>query len=128
MQHAHRYAAVGLDREPQHYLSLQRRVISKFPVVQPVERCLVAVEHNLYFFIGTRRAHSRAGFRAVVAADCINRARRLSETTAAATATASSSCTRSTAATATATATYSAIQRAHVDAAAGTCSRGRQSG
>src|SRR5260221_3357340 len=52
LQHAHRNAAVRLDRQPQNHLAFQGWVIAQLPVVQPVERRLVAIEHDLYFFVG----------------------------------------------------------------------------
>src|ERR1041385_8652811 len=69
LQRAHRDAAIGFDRQAQHHLSFQSRVIAQLPVVQPVERCLVAVEHNLYFFVGSGRSHSAARLRPVAAGD-----------------------------------------------------------
>src|SRR5438445_10533721 len=74
LQHAHRYAAVRLDRQAQNHLALQGWVIAQLPVVQPVERRLVAVEHDLYFFVGAGRPRPAARLRSVGAGDRGDRA------------------------------------------------------
>ena len=72
----------------------KRGVVAQLPVVQPVERRLVAVEHDLYFFVGAGRPRPAARLRPVAAADRGDRAGRaaylhaLQSASAAATATA----------------------------------------
>src|SRR6266478_989583 len=74
LQHAHRHAAVRLDRQAQNHLAFKGWVIAQLPVVQPVERRLVAIEHDLYFFVGTRRTWPAACLRSVGASDRSDRA------------------------------------------------------
>src|SRR5579864_8579852 len=74
LQHAHRYAAVRLDRQTQNHLAFQGWVIAQLSVVQPVERRLVAIEHDLYFLVGAGRAWSAACFRSVGTGDRSDRA------------------------------------------------------
>src|SRR5258705_11987850 len=74
LQRAHRHAAVWLDRQAQNHLAFQGWVIAQLPVVQPVERRLVAIEHDLYFFIGASRPWPAAGLRSVGTGDWGDRA------------------------------------------------------
>src|SRR5512146_1722664 len=74
LQRAHRYAAVGLDRQPHYHLPLQRGVVPQLSVVQPVERRLVAVEDDLYFFVGSGRTGAGTRLGPVTAADGGDRA------------------------------------------------------
>src|SRR5438445_11136096 len=76
LQHAHRHAAVRLDRQAQNHLAFQCWVIAELPVVQPVERRLVAIEHDLYFLVGARRTWPAACLRSVGAGDRCDRADR----------------------------------------------------
>src|SRR5229473_2056943 len=69
LQRAHRHAAVRLDRQAQNHLAFQGRVIAQLSVVQPVKRRLVAIEHDLYFFVGAGRTWSAACLRSVGAGD-----------------------------------------------------------
>src|SRR5713226_6364215 len=74
LQRAHRHAAVRLDRQAQNHLAFQGWVIAQLPVVQPVERRLVAIEHDLYFFVGASRTWPAACLRSVGASDRGDRA------------------------------------------------------
>src|SRR5229473_1832661 len=74
LQHAHRHAAVRLDRQTQNHLAFQGWVIAQLPVVQPVERRLVAIEHDLYFLVGAGRTWSAACLRSVGTSDRSDRA------------------------------------------------------
>src|SRR5260370_5477142 len=74
LQYAHRHAAVRLDRQTQNHLAFQGWVIAQLPVVQPVERRLVAIEHDLYFLVGAGRTWSAACLRSVGASDRRDRA------------------------------------------------------
>src|SRR5258708_9088141 len=74
LQCAHRYAAVRLDRQTQNHLAFEGWVIAQLPVVQPVERRLVAIEHDLYFFVGASRPWPAACLRSVGAGDRRDRA------------------------------------------------------
>src|SRR5207302_11059130 len=74
LQHAHRHAAVRLDRQAQNHLAFQCWVIAELPVVQPVERRLVAIEHDLYFFVGAGSTWPAACFRSVDTGDRGDRA------------------------------------------------------
>src|SRR6267143_1082588 len=59
-----------IDRPDAHnHLSFQGWVIAKLPVVQPVERRLVAIKDDLYFFVGAGRTWPAACFRSVGAGD-----------------------------------------------------------
>ena len=49
-----RHAAVGFDRQPQDHLALQRRIVAQLAVVEAIQRRLVAIEHDLNFFVGAR--------------------------------------------------------------------------
>src|SRR5438132_6471782 len=126
LQHAHRHAAVRLDRQAQNHLALQGRVIAQLPVVQPVERRLVAIEHDLYFFVGAGRTWPAARLRSVGAGDRCDRADRAAypDTTNPASATASScpapihTPTPVATSASSATASYTAAQGGDVDATA----------
>src|SRR5713101_3548829 len=74
LQRAHRHAAVRLNRQTQNHLAFQGWVITQLPVVQPVERRLVAIEHDLYFFVGAGRTRPAACLRSVGAGDRGDRA------------------------------------------------------
>src|SRR6266852_3603230 len=74
LKHAYRHAAVRLDRQAQNHLASQSWVIAQLPVVQPVERRLVAIEHDLYFFVGASRTWPAACLRSVGAGDRGDRA------------------------------------------------------
>src|SRR6267142_2521855 len=74
LQRAHRHAAVRLDRQAQNHLAFQGWIIAQLPVVQPVERRLVAIEHDLYFFVGAGRTRPAARLRSVGAGDRRDRA------------------------------------------------------
>src|ERR1051326_3186547 len=75
-QREHRNATVRLDRQAEYHLSFERRVVAQLPVVQPVERRLVTVEHDLYFFVGGGGSRPAAGFRPVAGGDRGDRAGR----------------------------------------------------
>src|SRR5215469_8940138 len=74
LQHAHGHAAVRLDRQAQNHLAFQSWVIAQFPVVQPIERSLVAIEHDLYLFVRSGRTWPAASFRSVCGGDRGDRA------------------------------------------------------
>src|SRR6266852_6266209 len=74
LQRAHRHAAVRLDRQAQNQLAFQGWVIAQLPVVQAVERRLVAIEHDLYFFVGAGRTWPAACLWSVGAGDRGDRA------------------------------------------------------
>src|SRR5260370_488179 len=74
LQRAHRHVAVRLDRQAQNHLAFQGWVITQLPVVQPVERRLVAIEHDLYFFVGAGRTWPAACLRSLGAGDRGDRA------------------------------------------------------
>src|SRR6516162_826384 len=74
LQRAHRHAAVRLDCQAQNHLAFESWVIAQLPVVQPVERCFVAIEHDLYFFVGAGRTWPTACFWSVGAGDRGDRA------------------------------------------------------
>src|SRR5207237_10343475 len=74
LQRAHRHAAVWFDRQAQDHLAFQGWVIAQLPVVQSVERRLVTVEHDLYFFVGAGRNWPPACLRSVGAGDWGDRA------------------------------------------------------
>src|SRR5713101_2698527 len=127
LQRAHRHAAVGLDRQAQNHLAFQGWVIAQLPVVQPVERRLVAIEHNLYFFVGAGRTLPAACLRPVGAGDRGNRADfaaypHTTNPASSATASASAAATHTATAAATASAasspSHTAAQRGDVDATA----------
>src|SRR5262245_41575567 len=129
LQRAHRHAAVRLDRQAQHHLPFQSRVIAQLTVVQPIERSLVAVEHDLYFFVGTGSSRPTArlwsvgatyrGDRTGRAAYARALATACSSATAATTTTPTDSTTTvATATSSSATASYAAVERGDVDAAA----------
>src|SRR5712672_1140459 len=130
LQRAHRHAAVGLDRQAQNHLPFQGWVIAKLPVVQPVERRLVAIKDDLYFFVGAGGTWPAACFRSVGAgdrgdpADCAA----YPHTTVSASAAAAHIVVNVTTATATASATASntAAQRSDVNATARTRRSARQ--
>src|SRR5712692_11727472 len=69
LKHAYRHAAVRLDRQAQNHLAFQSWVIAQLPVVQPVERRLVAIEHDLYFFVGAGRTRPAPRLRSVGTGD-----------------------------------------------------------
>src|SRR5215831_21044449 len=73
LERAHRHAAVRLDRQAQNHLAFQGWVIAQLPVVQSIERRLVAVEHDLYFFVGAGRTWPAACLRSVGAGDRADR-------------------------------------------------------
>src|SRR5262249_61382570 len=124
----HRHRAVRFDRQAQDHLAFQGRVIAQLPVVQLVERRLVFVEHDLYFFVGAGRARPATGLRSVGTGDWGDRADYTAypRTTnpacsAAASASAAATYTATALATATAssaTASHPAVQRGDVDATA----------
>src|SRR5262249_7693613 len=123
LQLAHRHTAVRFDREAQHHLAFQGRVVAQFPVVQPVERRLVAIKDDLYFFVGAGRPRSAARLRPVFAADGGTRPDRTtcahpasSAPPAAGAATADSATTAAAATGPSATASHAAVQRGGVDA------------
>src|SRR6185295_8242629 len=66
-----------LDRQTQHHLATQRWNVAQLAVVEPIERRLVAIEHDLNLFVGAARrsagpraiARSRGAARARPAAD-----------------------------------------------------------
>src|SRR5215472_1339200 len=122
LQRAHRHAAVRLDRQAQNHLSFQRWVIAQLPVVQPVKRRLVAVEHDLYFFIGARRTLPAACFWPVAAGDPGDRADCATSPATNPACPASAASTHTAAAVATATASsaasHTAAQGGNVDATA----------
>src|SRR5215470_12517712 len=74
LQHAHGHAAVRFDRQAQNHLAFQSWVIAQFPVVQPIERSLVAVEHDLYLFVRAGRTWPAACLRSVCGGDPGDRA------------------------------------------------------
>src|SRR5881394_3662993 len=51
---AGRHPAVGRDRETQHELALERRVLAQGPVVQRVDRAFVEIEHALDLLAAAR--------------------------------------------------------------------------
>src|SRR5690606_11181817 len=67
--------AARLDREAQHHLSAQRRILAELPVVEPVQRRLVAVEDDLDLLVRAARSRAAAGERAIAAAAGADRAR-----------------------------------------------------
>ena len=60
LQLTQRDAAVRLDREPQHHLAAQRRIVTQLAVVQAVQRGLVAVEDDLDLLVGAARERAVA--------------------------------------------------------------------
>src|SRR5437667_6911927 len=128
LQRAHRHAAVRFDRQAQNHLAFQGWVIAQLPVVQPVERRLVAVEHDLYFFVGACRTWPAACLRSVGAGDRGDRADCAAyphttnpASSATASASAAATCTATAVAPASAssaTASHTAAQRGDVDATA----------
>src|SRR5207245_5962784 len=128
LQRAHRHAAVRLDRQAQHHLTFQGWVIAQLPVVQPVERRLVAIEHDLYFFVGAGRTWPAACLRSLGAGDRGDRADgaaypHTTNPASSATVSASAAATHTATAVATAsassaTASHTAAQRGEVDATA----------
>src|SRR6516165_7400044 len=126
LQRAHRHAAVRLDRQAQNHLAFKSWVIAQLPVIQPVERCYVAVKHDLYFFVGAGSTWPAARLRSVGAGDPGDRADCAATSTkatssgtvranAAATDTTTSASTTSASA---ATASHTATQRSEADATA----------
>src|SRR4029077_19647478 len=99
-------------------------VITQLPVVQPVKRRFVAIEYDLYFFVGAGRTWPAASFRSVGAGDRGDRADYAAcpHTTNPASATASASATYtsspSASTSASSTASYTAAQGGDVDATA----------
>src|SRR5437899_3153320 len=127
LQHAHRHAAVRLNRQAQNHLAFQGWVIAQLPVVQPVERRLVAIEHDLYFLVGAGRTWPAACLRSIGAGNWGDRADyaacpHTTNPASSATAGASSAATYTSNPVATsassATASYTAAQRGDVYAAA----------
>src|SRR2546426_3114844 len=121
LQRAHRHAAVRLDCQAQNHLAFQGWVVTQLPVVEPVERCLVAIEHDLYFFVGAGRTWPAACLRSVGAGDRCDRADRAAypDTTNPASATASACAAAPTpvaTSASSATASYTAAQGGDVDA------------
>src|SRR6185369_14445639 len=102
----------------------------------PIEGRLVAIEHNLYFLIGTGRAHAAFGQWPVTTADRGDRAGRAGyrhsastaaiSTAAAATGSAAAATAGTAASGSTSTASHAVVQRGHVDAAAGSRRIGHQ--
>src|SRR2546427_9188311 len=127
LQRAHRHAAVRLDRQAQNHLAFQGWVIAQLPVVQPVERRLVSIEHDLYFLVGARRTWPAACLRSVGAGDRCDRADRAaypdttnpaSSATASAGAAATHTSTPVAPSAPSATASHTAAQGGYVNAAA----------
>src|SRR5262249_3856882 len=99
-------------------------VIAQLPVVQPIERRLVAVEHDLYFFVGASGTRPAACLRSVRAGDRADGAdfapyphTTNSASSTCVSASAAATCT-ATAASSSATASHAAAQQSDVDATA----------
>src|SRR4029077_9669262 len=120
--------AVRLDRQAQNHLAFQSWVIAQLPVVQPVERRLVAIEHDLDFFVGAGSTRPAACFRSVGAGDGGDRADGAAyphTTNPASSATVSANAV-ATASASSATTSHTAAQRGEVDATARSRRIGRQ--
>src|SRR6266852_4129162 len=113
------------DRHGQNHLAFQGWVIAQLPVVQAVERRLVAIEHDLYFFVGAGRTWPAACLWSVGAGDRGDRADcaaypHTTNPASSATASAAAAATHTAApvAPASASSTYTAAQGGDVDATA----------